>query len=121
MDVMTTADQMCDALVIGGGIGGVSIAFELAADRTVCLAESESTLAFHTTGRSAATLIETYGNLQIRALTSSGRRDFVEPNECSKRRFRRPEEYCTSRLKVTLTEHSNSSTKCEHSLQAPNS
>jgi D-arginine dehydrogenase len=43
--------------------------------------ESEPTLAFHTTGRSAATFIETYGNLQIRALTSAGRRDFVEPNE----------------------------------------
>lgn len=71
----------CDALVIGGGIGGVSIAYELAADRTVCLVESEPTLAFHTTGRSAATFIETYGNLQIRALTSAGRRDFVEPNE----------------------------------------
>jgi D-arginine dehydrogenase len=78
---MTTSDHTCDALVIGGGIGGVSLAFELAADREVCLVESEATLAFHTTGRSAATFIETYGNLQIRALTSAGRRAFLEPHE----------------------------------------
>jgi D-arginine dehydrogenase len=76
---MTTSVHTSDALVIGGGIGGVSLAYELAADRTVCLVEAEPTLAFHTTGRSAATLIETYGNLPIRALTSAGRRFFTEP------------------------------------------
>ncbi len=43
------------ALVIGGGIAGVSLGYELAADRNVGLLEMESTLAFHTTGRSAAT------------------------------------------------------------------
>src|SRR5271155_2061803 len=76
-----TLDRTWDALVIGGGIGGVSLAFELASDRTVCLVEAESTLAFHTTGRSAATLIETYGNLPIRALTTAGRRFFTEPSD----------------------------------------
>jgi D-arginine dehydrogenase len=76
---MTGSLHTCDALVIGGGIGGVSLAYELAADRTVCLVEAESTLAFHTTGRSAATLIETYGNLPIRALTSAGRKFFTQP------------------------------------------
>jgi glycine/D-amino acid oxidase-like deaminating enzyme len=33
-----------DAIVIGGGIGGVSIGYELAEDRQVCLLEQESTL-----------------------------------------------------------------------------
>ncbi|MGB7105026.1 MAG: FAD-binding oxidoreductase [Acidimicrobiales bacterium] len=78
---MTNSNLMCDALVIGGGIGGVSIAFELAADRKVCLVESESTLAFHTTGRSAATFVETYGNLPIRALTASSRSFFTSPSD----------------------------------------
>ena len=45
-----------DVLVIGGGIAGVSIGYELAADRSVGLLEMEATLAFHTTGRSVATL-----------------------------------------------------------------
>jgi D-arginine dehydrogenase len=76
---VTASVHTCDALVIGGGIGGVSLAYELAVDRTVCLVEAESTLAFHTTGRSAATLIETYGNLPIRALTSASRTFFTEP------------------------------------------
>jgi D-arginine dehydrogenase len=66
-----------DVIVIGGGIAGVSIGFELSKDRSVCLLEMESTLAFHTTGRSAATFLETYGGPEIRALTT-GSRDFLE-------------------------------------------
>jgi D-arginine dehydrogenase len=76
-----TSPRTCDAFVIGGGIAGVSLAFELASDRTVCLLEAEPTLAFHTTGRSAATLIESYGNLPIRALTTAGRTFFTDPSE----------------------------------------
>ncbi|MDJ0360565.1 FAD-binding oxidoreductase [Rhodococcus sp. H29-C3] len=68
-----------DVIVIGGGIGGVSIGYELASDRTVCLLEQESTLAFHTTGRSAALFLETYGNKPIRALTSASRDFLLEP------------------------------------------
>ena len=69
----------CDVLVIGGGIVGVSVACELAADRTVCLVEMESTLAFHTTGRSAATFLESYGGPLIRRLTISSRAFFDNP------------------------------------------
>ena len=42
-----------DVLVIGGGIAGVSIAYELSSDRSVGLIEMESTLAYHTTGHQA--------------------------------------------------------------------
>lgn len=66
-----------DVIVIGGGIAGVSIGYELSKDRSVCLLEMESTLAFHTTGRSAATFLETYGGPEIRALTT-GSREFLE-------------------------------------------
>jgi D-arginine dehydrogenase len=39
----------------------------------------ESTLAFHTTGRSAATFLESYGGPQIRALTTSSRAFLEDP------------------------------------------
>lgn len=64
-------------IVIGGGIAGVSVAHRLAASRTVCLVEAEDTLAYHTTGRSAATFLESYGGTAIRALTCASR-DFFE-------------------------------------------
>lgn len=70
-----------DVIIVGGGIGGVSIGYELAKDRRVCLLERESTLAFHTTGRSAALFLETYGNAPIRALTTASRSFLVDPPE----------------------------------------
>ncbi|MDV6264319.1 NAD(P)/FAD-dependent oxidoreductase [Rhodococcoides yunnanense] len=66
-----------DVIVVGGGIGGVSLGYELASDHRVTLLEREKTLAFHTTGRSAALFLETYGNNTIRALTTASR-DFLE-------------------------------------------
>ncbi len=68
-----------DVIVIGGGIAGVSIARELSTDHSVCVLERESTLAFHTTGRSAATFLETYGGPQIRALTIGSREFLTTP------------------------------------------
>ena len=48
-----------DIVVIGGGIGGVSAAARLAAaGASVVLVEAEPTLAYHTTGRSAAQYLE---------------------------------------------------------------
>ncbi|MEP7047580.1 MAG: FAD-binding oxidoreductase [Ilumatobacteraceae bacterium] len=68
-----------DVLVIGGGIAGASIAYELATDRTVGLLEMEPTLAFHTTGRSVATFLESYGGRTIRLLTTASRAFMEEP------------------------------------------
>lgn len=72
--------QSCDVLVIGGGMAGVSLAYELAADRRVVLLEMESTLSFHTTGRSAAMFLESYGGPTIRALTTASR-EFLEQRQ----------------------------------------
>jgi D-arginine dehydrogenase len=64
-----------DAVVIGGGMAGVSIAYELAEHGTVVLLEAENTLATHTTGRSAAIYAPSYGAPIVRALTiASGER-----------------------------------------------
>ncbi len=70
-----------DVLVIGGGIAGVSIGYELATDRRVGLLEMEATLAYHTTGRSVATFLESYGGRTIRLLTTASRAFMEDPPE----------------------------------------
>jgi len=70
-----------DVLVIGGGIAGVSIGYELATDRSVGLLEMEATLAYHTTGRSVATFLESYGGRTIRMLTTASRAFMQDPPE----------------------------------------
>ncbi|GGS41032.1 NAD(P)/FAD-dependent oxidoreductase [Actinokineospora fastidiosa] len=62
-----------DVLVVGGGIAGVSVAAELAARGSVLLAEAEPELARHTTGRSAAICVPSYGGPLVRALTAASR------------------------------------------------
>ena len=68
-----------DVLVIGGGIAGASIGYELADDRNVGLVEMEPTLAYHTTGRSVATFLESYGGRTIRLLTTASRAFMEDP------------------------------------------
>jgi D-arginine dehydrogenase len=68
-----------DAIVIGGGIAGVSVAYELARDRHVVLLEMEPALATHTTGRSAAMFLESYGGPAVRALTTASRKFLEAP------------------------------------------
>jgi D-arginine dehydrogenase len=69
-----------DAVVIGGGIAGVSAAFELTQSglRTTLL-EMESQLAYHTTGRSAALYLENYGHPAVRPLSRASRPIFERP------------------------------------------
>ncbi|MCI1009950.1 MAG: FAD-dependent oxidoreductase [Pseudomonas sp. PGPPP4] len=68
-----------DFVVVGGGIGGVAVAYELSQHGRVCLLERENVLAYHTTGRSAAISMESYGNRHIRALTCASRAFFEQP------------------------------------------
>lgn len=69
----------CDFLVIGAGIAGASVAYELAAHGRVALLERESMPGYHSTGRSAAVLTENYGNRIVRRLTIASRRFFENP------------------------------------------
>jgi D-arginine dehydrogenase len=62
-----------DVVVVGAGIAGVSVAYELSRTRTVVLLEQESQPAYHTTGRSAAMFLESYGGPAVRSLTSASR------------------------------------------------
>lgn len=71
-------------VVIGGGIAGVSAAYALArhpSTPVVTLIEAEGQLAHHTTGRSAAQLIENYGTPPLRALTKASLPYFLQPPE----------------------------------------
>lgn len=70
------ADSPIDVVVAGGGIAGVSIGYELAAELRVLVLEAEPQLARHTTGRSAAAYLRSYGNSTVRALTAASRSDF---------------------------------------------
>lgn len=64
-----------DIVIIGGGIAGLSLAAALASsqdtDRRVILLEAESTLAYHTSSRSAAQTQPTYGPPAIRVVTAA--------------------------------------------------
>ncbi|MDH3910689.1 MAG: FAD-binding oxidoreductase [Rhodospirillales bacterium] len=74
--------ESADIIVIGGGIAGVSAAYELAAEpSSVLLLEAEDQLAYHSTGRSAAMFILNYGPPSVRALTAAGRVFFETPPE----------------------------------------
>ena len=68
-----------DVLVVGGGIAGVSVAYELASTHRVVLAETEAQLAYHTTGRSAALYFENYGAQAIRPLSQASRSFLSQP------------------------------------------
>lgn len=68
-----------DYLVIGSGIAGASIACELADFASVLVVEREASHGYHTTGRSAAMFIESYGNASIRRLTRTSRAFFDAP------------------------------------------
>jgi D-arginine dehydrogenase len=56
-------------VVVGSGIAGASIAAMLAAAHDVVLLEAEAAAGYHTTGRSAAMFLPSYGNTAVRALS----------------------------------------------------
>jgi D-arginine dehydrogenase len=68
-----------DFIVIGAGIAGASLAYHLAPHGRCVVLERESQPGYHTTGRSAAQYIATYGTPQVRALTLASRAFFEQP------------------------------------------
>lgn len=70
-----------DIIVIGAGIAGASVAAELARDAKVSLLEMEGQPGYHTTGRSAAIFVPSYGPPPIRALTRASAAAFHNPTD----------------------------------------
>lgn len=62
-----------EVAVIGAGIAGASAAYELQARGETLLIERERLPGQHTTGRSAAFLVESYGTPVVQRLTRAGR------------------------------------------------
>jgi D-arginine dehydrogenase len=68
-----------DAIVIGAGIAGATVAAHLSSDRRVALIEAEEAAGYHSTGRSAAIWIQNYGPPDVRVLTGLSRAFFEQP------------------------------------------
>ncbi|MBE0550584.1 MAG: FAD-binding oxidoreductase, partial [Rubrivivax sp.] len=73
-----------DFVIVGAGIAGSTLAARLAAHGSVLLLEREAMPGLHSTGRSAAMFMESYGPPQARALTRASRADY-EPMVLSPR------------------------------------
>lgn len=71
----------CEVIIVGAGIAGASIAAFLSATHRVVLLEAEAQPGFHSTGRSAAMFMESYGTPAIRALTRASRAFYSAPPE----------------------------------------
>ncbi|MEO1106045.1 MAG: FAD-dependent oxidoreductase, partial [Pseudomonadota bacterium] len=70
---------MNDFIVIGAGMSGASVAYELAAVGDVTLIEAEAQGGYHSTGRSAALFTPNYGNSIVRRINTLSEPFFRDP------------------------------------------
>ena len=73
------AAQRADFIIVGGGIAGAAVGHWLAPHGRVILLEREPQPGYHSTGRSAALFMESYGTPQVRALTMASRAFLEQP------------------------------------------
>lgn len=74
-----TPTSSADFIVIGAGIAGASVAHWLAPHGRVTVLEREPQPGYHSTGRSAALYMASYGSAQVRALTRASLAFFDAP------------------------------------------
>ncbi len=70
-----------DVAIVGAGIAGAALAHALAPQARVLLLEREAQPGLHSTGRSAAMFMESYGPPQARALTRASRGFYAAPHD----------------------------------------
>src|SRR5262245_13729368 len=70
-----------DIVIVGGGIAGASLGSEVAAKRRTLIIEAEQQCGYHSTGRSAAFWLESYGGPNVALLTSASRNFLDRPPE----------------------------------------
>jgi D-arginine dehydrogenase len=68
-----------DVIIVGGGIAGASLGAEIAAARRTLIVEAEEHCGYHSTGRSAAFWLESYGGEKVALLTSASRSFLSDP------------------------------------------
>ncbi len=62
-----------DIVIVGGGIAGASLGAEVAGKRRTLIIEAEENCGYHSTGRSAAFWLESYGGPNVALLTSASK------------------------------------------------
>ena len=67
-----------DVIIIGGGIAGASLGAEIAAKRRTLIIEAEDQCGYHSTGRSAAFFLESYGGPDVSRLSAASHRFLLE-------------------------------------------
>jgi D-arginine dehydrogenase len=79
-----------DVIIVGGGIAGASLGAEVAGKRRTLIIEAESHCGYHSTGRSAAFFLESYGGAEVAKFTTASRDLLANPpREFSERGFLR--------------------------------
>ncbi len=68
-----------DIVIVGGGIAGASLGAEVAGQRRVLIIEGEDQCGYHSTGRSAAFYLESYGGPKVAKLTTASREFLRNP------------------------------------------
>ena len=68
-----------DVIIVGGGIAGASLGAEIAAKRRTLVIEAEEQCGYHSTGRSAAFYLESYGGDEVAKLTLASRHFLDSP------------------------------------------
>jgi len=65
-----------DIVIVGGGIAGASLGAEVAGQSRTLIIEGEDQCGYHSTGRSAAFYLESYGGAEVAKLSTASR-DFL--------------------------------------------
>lgn len=73
------AVETADFIIIGGGIAGASVAYELSLEGKVVILEMETAPGYHSTGRSAAVMSENYGPALWSRLVTATRGFYENP------------------------------------------
>lgn len=68
-----------DVVIVGGGIAGASLGAEIAGKLRTLIIEAEEHCGYHSTGRSAAFFLESYGGPDVAKLTSASRNFLSAP------------------------------------------
>src|SRR5205807_3716340 len=68
-----------DVIIVGGGIAGASLGSEIAGKRRTLIIEAEQHCGYHSTGRSAAFYLESYGGPEVAKLSKASRAVLEQP------------------------------------------